>query len=230
MRTATSLVTNLHCPSCVSLIQDVLGNQPNSIIGSVDVSLLRQTVSCIFDETVTDVSSIISTLIRAAFEVQHVTLTDNHGRQITNYGPDFLAKSKQQGRSTSPLRRAQQKHIENCDACKSEKIGAPATHMNEERLVQRTKASIATSSLEVATDQPRVVPPAISHQLDTTIDFVVTIAIQGMTCSSCVGSINRGLEELQYVKKFNIDLVTVSEGTQAHKQHSATTPSHTNPG
>lgn len=44
----------------------------------------------------------------------------------------------------------------------------------------------------------------------TTTGFVTEIAITGMTCGSCVGSVTRGLEELSFVKNVSVNLLSHS--------------------
>ncbi|KAJ6096230.1 ATPase P-type K/Mg/Cd/Cu/Zn/Na/Ca/Na/H-transporter [Penicillium sp. IBT 16267x] len=44
----------------------------------------------------------------------------------------------------------------------------------------------------------------------TSTGFVTEIAITGMTCGSCVGSITRGLEELSFVKNVSVNLLSHS--------------------
>lgn len=49
-----------------------------------------------------------------------------------------------------------------------------------------------------------------SNPEPTTTGFVTEIAITGMTCGSCVGSVTRGLEELPFVKNVSVNLLSHS--------------------
>lgn len=230
MLSATFLITNLHCPSCVSLIHDVLSPAFPGIRGAVDVSLIQQTISCSFDEKVTDVAQIASALTSSAFEVQHVTVLDHNGARVAEQDlglPQIQSPTKWY----TGARRAQRDHIDNCDACKKEKAqNMPKNSLGPKiwsSLIRSRKTSSVSSEVPVsspgkndAADKPFVVsvdthgagnPAAEETQRDqTSTDYHVTVAIEGMTCSSCVGSITRGLENLSYVHKINVDLVSNS--------------------
>jgi P-type Cu+ transporter len=222
MLTVTFLVTNLHCPSCVSLVQDVLGPDFPGLRGPVEVSLIRQTIRCLFDEAVSDVAQITTALTDSAFEVRHITVENANGQRIAEEG--YAPPPQHHPPTWSRMeRRTQRAHIDNCDACKKEKgmlcINSSGFKGWPFKIRSRLYSSSSTSSPvpadveKGATDQAAVAE-AGGVQLDDADgeerDCVVTIAIDGMTCSSCVATITRGLENVPIVSKISIDLVSNS--------------------
>lgn len=49
-----------------------------------------------------------------------------------------------------------------------------------------------------------------SEQTQISTEFVTEIAITGMTCGSCVGSVTRGLEELSFIRNVSVNLLSHS--------------------
>lgn len=222
MLTVTFLVTNLHCPSCVSLVQDVLGPDFSGLRGPIEVSLIRQTIRCSFDEAVSGVAQIATALTDSAFEVRHITVEDANGQRITE--EDYAPPPHHHPATWSRMeRRTQRAHIDNCDACKKEKAMSSTNSSHFKgwpfKIRSRLYSSSSTSSpvpgdvekgpiVNVAGAEAEVV--RVVDDGGEERDCLVTIAIEGMTCSSCVATITRGLETLSIVSKISIDLVSNS--------------------
>ncbi|THY64505.1 heavy metal translocatin [Aureobasidium pullulans] len=179
---------NLHCPSCVAHVQDVLAPLPG-ILCAEEISLINQTIRVEFDSTIANHQSIIKTLVGAAFEIEHVALYDQLGRRIRDY--DYDENHHYANSSGRPL----QEHIDNCDACRD---GSSGQH---DLKVQPTDS---TSSKTPSDQNPAVI------DIEDSSPYTALLSIEGMSCGSCSGKITSGLQELPFVSEATIDLLTNS--------------------
>ncbi|KAH7408240.1 E1-E2 ATPase-domain-containing protein [Phaeosphaeria sp. MPI-PUGE-AT-0046c] len=105
-------------------------------------------------------------------------------------------------------------HIEQCEQCRCEGGGISLEINNEEELSYKpspivTSSPKASFDCSTSVDQKSpssetfvvVAPPQL--QL-----YKVTLAITGMTCSSCVSAITHAVEELPFVQTINVNLLT----------------------
>ncbi|MCJ1252865.1 hypothetical protein MMC24_000671 [Lignoscripta atroalba] len=134
--TTTVLVNNVHCASCVSVIDELLRNLGHGI-RDVQVNILSHEVR-LQHTTAVAASAICQALDDAAFEVYSATTTDERGRLISELsfadGPDgwlevaaeILRQPHQmQPRPTSiphfdgPKREKRKRHVEKCLACQA---------------------------------------------------------------------------------------------------------------
>ena len=69
--------------------------------------------------------------------------------------------------------------------------------------------AIEDIGFEAFLDEVNPVPSLSSHQAAPTT-YITEIAITGMTCGSCVGTITRGLEELPFVRDISVNLLSHS--------------------
>ena len=214
--TTTLLVKNIHCPSCVSYAEDVLQTLPE--IHKVDISIIDHTIRVQHGPNEQLPNRIKQELSGAAFEIEHIAARDAAGRvHFEQDLPESLTGSSSQ--SAWPwykkMSRAERKHIENCNACKS-KIS------NQQRRTRRSRGWALTSRMMGSSpSKPADLEKADS---DSTIDsskpdekvnekhadvqqWMATIAIDGMTCASCVGTITNILEPIDYVSSVNINLL-----------------------
>ncbi|OAG40427.1 hypothetical protein AYO21_05327 [Fonsecaea monophora] len=213
--TSTFLVSNIHCPSCVSYVQDTLNGIPG--IQSIQVSLIDQTIRVKHAQDSTR-EVIVSELIKSAFEVEHVTTIRADGVQSHDSDVSPRPANAQLSRSRWLMSRAQRKHIENCKACQREKG-------------QRSRPKLSWSSLmrlrrrqahpkQTSTDEEAAISDdtLAEHKLSSkNVDgageesapchYVATISIGGMTCASCTSSITKGLDSLDFVDSVNVNLM-----------------------
>lgn len=223
----TLLVKNIHCPSCMSYAQDVLRSLPD--IQKVEISLIDQTVRVQHGAGIDLAQRITQELSDAAFEVQHASARDARGRIQYEYElPEPAANSTSAWTwPKSSMSKAQRKHIENCNACKSKVPTKPqrARKPRQWALASRVMRSASpkhpdldlekansTASLSDASDlddkQPdRRVKEVENHSTDKQQRWISTIGIEGMTCASCVGTITNILEPMSYVVSVNINLL-----------------------
>ena len=218
---STLLVSNIHCPSCVSYVEDLL--QPLSNILTVDVSIVDQTVRVTHMGSMT-ASIITKELVAAAFDVRHVTVHDSTGHKISEIEPQLRAAH----RAAHPMRplsryRAERKHIENCKACQVKPSGRQQRVTTPWSSLRRTtqsedpeKQEILACPSDEGARQSRVsndktvttgLDGIIDHPSDTQAEFVATLSIAGMTCASCPAAITKELESLDFVRSVSINLL-----------------------
>ena len=223
----TIFISNLHCPSCVEGIKTALStleSKPESIL----VSIVSQSVVVRHTASLS-VQDIITPLDATGFEVhsifQNNTLVNSKGTK-KEQGKDWHADLDHHATSkwlrprglsgSSEIAWRRKKHLENCGQCKKEVDDSMLRAQNSEKLL--LDAEIAAFSpthslndskqleqnLSVPTDFVAVgsVPPQAT--------FRVTIAISGMTCSSCVSAITHAIQQLSWVQSIDVSLLTNS--------------------
>lgn len=231
--TTTLLVKNIHCPSCVSFAEDVLRPLPD--IHKVDISIIDHTIRVQHDAKKELAQHIIQELSEAAFEIQHVSTRDTTGRVHYEFDlsePSARTSSHKAWPWSRSMSKAERKHIENCNACKSklESDQAPRRVRRPRQLAlaslmgwtsaskpsdlekAETTSSVAASSDREEKNTDNVIIQASPDQEDHLDDkvresWIATIAIEGMTCASCVGTITNLTEPIDYVQSVNINLL-----------------------
>ena len=131
----TILVKNIHCASCVSYVQRILGRFGNAI-HQIDTSLISHQVR-ILHERPLSASEICRSLSDAAFEVYNAITLDGSGRKVQEFGaedsgdgwleaatefwiPSSLNPSKGNECIQLSDRSRQKSHLMNCAACQKE--------------------------------------------------------------------------------------------------------------
>lgn len=217
MHTALFLVDNIHCPSCISLITDILSKK-DGVAADVQVSLIQQTVRVSFDEDVINHRAISTALAGAAFDVQHVTVFNAQGAQVDDQNLKTIS-DQDSPRWSRMWHRAQKNHIENCDACQREqaqmsgiksKAKTWATIVRTRRLSTSASAPSSAPGTAAAVDRPLVLNVDGPAPPEDSITYTASLAIEGMTCGVCIGTITRGVQDLPFVSSVNIDLLTNS--------------------
>jgi Cu+-exporting ATPase len=233
--TTTILVKNIHCSSCITHIQQVLGSFaiPAS---KIRVSILEQDI--LIRDTAPEAGySLCKALVEAAFEVHSAYTVDQSGNVVS----ELKIVSDQRGwldtatglclptQSTTPSFRelsnmapglAEKRHLENCAACKAERKQSAE---NASRLNSSGKdgySMVIGSSGDGATSLPTNIGTLPSLQDGVSADRIHTemnmeegsyktiVSISGMTCAACPNAITRGLRELPFVEDLNITLMT----------------------
>lgn len=192
--------SNLHCPSCISHIQDILGRLPG-VSSADEVSLINQTIRVVYNSKTINHQSITNALTSSAFDIEHIALFDSHRRLVEEH--DLPATSH----SNAPEARPQQQHIDNCTACRVEwgQDGASAK-------LPTTSTTAATAS----NDNPAVIDIDDPSEYDPSATYTASLSIEGIRCGSCTGKITAGMEVLPFVTKVNIDLLTNSGVVDFH--------------
>ncbi|KAJ2904123.1 E1-E2 ATPase-domain-containing protein [Zalerion maritima] len=187
-RTTTVLITNLHCPSCVTHIEETL--EPLSPEPTpVSASIVTQTVTIHHPSSLT-ASEIKKALEESGFEIDRITqdgADDNalEGDTLASPRPRSSssrrrswASARHQGKKDASKETA--KHVENCDMCRAE-LGSSKTDLH---------------SVHVDAGAENLVKASLS--------------ISGMTCSSCVSTITDELESKDYVRSVAVNLINNS--------------------
>ncbi|KAJ5084987.1 hypothetical protein N7532_009758 [Penicillium argentinense] len=206
-RTTTFLLSNLHCASCVSNIEEALFRLvPRPI--SVDPSIVSQTVTVRHHPSLPE-STLSKALRDAGFNIYNVVRDTESGFNTDNGNPNENALAEQDGwidraveiwskrynLGNKSEKKRIARHIERCDICRLEK-GAKS---GEKMLSASTMGQGVTNEPFIvigSTDSPKAVK--------------VTISITGMTCGTCVGKISEALEVHSWVQSVNVTLLTNS--------------------
>ena len=215
--TAILLISNIHCPSCVSYVQDVLGHVPGIEPNSA-VSLIDHTVRVAYDNTTIQDRDIVEALQYAAFEVRHVTVLDASGINVLEYSFDPLNTTSAPAWRRN-LTSTQKEHLKNCRACQQDRAGRKP-HRQIWSFMRRalpwmdhsdtSQTAAKAAHLETFVDEPLVINVDGPRDDEKTPSLRGVFSIGGMTCSVCVGTISRGLQELSFVHNANVDLVSNS--------------------
>jgi heavy metal translocating P-type ATPase len=173
-------------------------------------------------------------LIQAAFEVHHVTTYDHDGAVVSDLDTTsdagfFSTLHCPASASTSENRR----HIVNCDACRKEELerqtAAAADPSKEAAATPSTNGKAQNSAHQFAgtrdsSDVESLVPRKSladassstfgndTHQVPPPGDreFNARISIGGMSCASCVNTITKEVQQLDFVREVTINLLTSS--------------------
>jgi P-type Cu+ transporter len=216
---STFVVSNIHCPSCTSYIQDIL--RPITGIEDIHVSLIDHLIRIKHHyDQVSDV--ILAELTKAAFEVRHVTTI----RQDDSVLRDFDVPQVQSFPALRSWRmsKAQRKHIDNCEACQQEKNRWPRHKSFQDKWtrVQQLRSEREEEKSGIVSNETLVEDGSAVIDIDGSIgkhipaQYTATISIGGMTCASCVGTISQGLDKLDFVTKTHVNLVANNASVAYH--------------
>ncbi|KAI3187539.1 hypothetical protein CBS147311_10162 [Penicillium roqueforti] len=205
-RTTTFLLSNLHCASCVSNIEEALfrlAPRPSS----VDLSIVSQTVAVRHHPSLPE-STLSRALYDAGFEIYDV-VRDAETRVDTedgNCNESSLAEqdgwidraveiwSRRYKSANTFEKKRIATHIERCDICRAEKEKSDKQTLSASTVGQGT------------TNEPFVVIDSTASPKSAK----VAISILGMTCGTCVGKISEALEMQPWVQSANVTLLTNS--------------------
>lgn len=185
----TFLIPNLHCPTCVSKIESTLSSL-RPAPDSVRVSIVSHTVTVRHSRSLS-LATIAQALDDAGYEIFDVV------PDLDSPPPD-LPLNLQQGLEPPSFEQAlsrwrshasevevnkRRRHLETCQHCQT-----------------LSKDSTEAQTLELVVD----------HLTSTPKRFKANFMVEGMTCSSCVGTISRALKELVWVRSADVSLITHS--------------------
>ncbi|RYO14587.1 Copper-exporting P-type ATPase A [Alternaria arborescens] len=182
------LVSNLHCPSCVSHVQDVLSHLPG-IESASEVSLITQTIRVVHDNTVISPHEIIEALVKSALEIKHVVHLNSQGHQVADYDVSDA------NTLTTGGERPQKSHIDSCEACQK-------VWQGKDFSVNATSSTATVTKVDV---NPNIINIQDPSQDDR---YNASISIEGMSCGSCTGKVMRSLDRLPFVSKASVDLLS----------------------
>ena len=219
---STLLVSNIHCPSCVSYVEDVLRSLPDII--KVDISIVQHRIQVQHRGSPAQASEIAKELMDAAFDVQHVSTTNSEGRKVNEFEPSERSSIHRWDRRWPlSMSKVQRRHIENCNACKAKTVHKSKGTLSWAAIKQGRQTSehrrqiISGKELRSKTsddsydgrEKPVVIDidGARAQGFSEPSHFEATFSIGGMTCASCTGTITKELESLHSVRSVNVNLL-----------------------
>ncbi|CAI6332483.1 unnamed protein product [Periconia digitata] len=229
----TIFISNLHCPSCIESIQESLGAlspAPTSVscsVGSHSVTL-RHSASLALDQVTGSVEA-AGFEVHSVFQENTTTVsgpvevcrfdsgdTTDWGNSLEHAVAKWFSSTSDSRSTRAPIEKMREKHVEQCEQCKEEAGGVQLRDASHEE-VSKTKPEPAVtihSSIDDTTlDGARSPSTKDFVQIDSTENVLVckaVVAIEGMTCSSCVNSVTQAVEQLPWVRSVNVNLLTNS--------------------
>jgi Cu+-exporting ATPase len=227
--TTTCFISNLHCPSCVDGIQaslSALDPPPQDVFVSiVSHSVVVRHAACL------NVDDITVSLEAAGFEI-HSVFQDNKAVRNPVEVKNPEGKSNEWHTSFEravnhwlhpiPARegshddmKKKEAHLAQCEQCKREGGGVS---LHSEEVLPFKPAPIVTSSPRASLDDSTSAEPksplseafvAVNSPVAPQV-YKATLALTGMTCSSCVSAITHAVQERPWVHSVNINLLTNS--------------------
>ncbi|KAN0110746.1 heavy metal translocatin [Hyaloscypha variabilis] len=190
--TTTFLISNIHCDSCLTYIQDVLGPL-RLVLQSITADYVSNELKVIHAPEYSG-NEISRALLDAGFEVVGFRTENEFGRVIyeqersgsergfSNYASTLVAPSSHratslelQGTMNDTLK---EKHFEHCLTCQN--------------------------SVEKGISKEFIVSiPEAQH-------FTASLSIRGMTCAACILSITEGVQQLECLEDISVSLLTNS--------------------
>ena len=222
--TTACFISILHCPSCVQTIHDSLSAlhpAPEDIV----VSIISNSVT-VHHSTFLSVADILGSLEPTGFEVHSIFQDDRtvyeskEGSSSDGQTWSCAARSNSSisqwtaieaaGQDKRNMRKAT--HLGKCEQCKVEEGGiSPVLTALDHKMTPIIAASSKTSFEDDLFAQPKPQEPLDNTEVaHFTASYKATMALSGMTCSSCVSSITHALKSLSSVHTININLLTNS--------------------
>lgn len=224
--TTRFLLSNLHCPSCVTAIEEAFSTlvpKPISVSSSVvsswvtvrhDASLPFINMLSVLQDGGYEVVSVVSDVTAVAKGVADDDLSGMlGGTSITGLLKQTLSpnsgNSRSDARNETKLETMREKHKQKCDACRS----GETSSMKDDKPV-----SFVGDVSESSDHESHLASTATEHLenlvvIDSGEDEVIwraSFAIGGMTCASCVDTVTKSVEGPEWVKKVSVRLVTAS--------------------
>lgn len=220
--TTSFLLSNIHCPSCVSHIQDLLyALHPKPV--SVSPSLVTSWVTVQHEKSIS-ARRIAEILEDAGFYISSITPEDRDegvtkGKSTvatdeSGYLDQLLNRWRSGNRSPDAARQKQSnRHLQNCKQCRKELSEKNALH-DSSKLSQDSSVDSLVQSTSNSTKQK---PPSthkkelvvVDHENDDDL-WRASVAVGGMTCAACVVTITEELQKKPWVKSINVNLIANS--------------------
>ncbi|KXL41580.1 hypothetical protein M433DRAFT_720 [Acidomyces richmondensis BFW] len=195
-RLTTILVDNLHCPSCVATVQETLSTLRPAPF-SVSTSIVLHEIKVVHPITLS-ASRIARTLTGAGFELDSVLPSVFHDSNIE--ARDYTSKSTpKSNRDHYDVHSQSEMHIRQCEACKAQ---LAALKTAEKGFSAMGKLTTMRSSDETLT--------SVMDDRLTGVKYRISLAISGMSCSSCVGNITGALQGRPWILSMDVNLLTSS--------------------
>ncbi len=219
------LIPNLHCPTCVTTVADSLASlrSPPSNINS---SIVSHIVTVTHDATL-GVSAIKDALEDGGFEVYSLAQDRDVADLDLENGPGYQSNRSGVKRWLSYTTRShvketelkREKHIASCSQCQAERrlttTEPPRSSLSPKK--EKTDGILTTGTLPLTAQinspsEPQVTTSSTvgSSLTDEPDLFQASVALGGMTCSSCVGTITDAIRQYGWVHSVEVNLLTNS--------------------
>ncbi|GKT86298.1 LOW QUALITY PROTEIN: copper-transporting ATPase [Colletotrichum tofieldiae] len=220
--TTSFLLANLHCPSCVSSIQqalqescshDVIWVSPNVVTSVVTIEHRHTptpdiTIRCMAKSLQDAGFEICGVTTTAATDTDLETITQSQPQTCVNGSPhngalDGLLSFAPRWSSESPEAQ-REAHLLNCKQCResedsshSEDRGVPSDSNGHQNGLRKStsKSNGLASVKDMASDGSK---------------WRATLSVGGMTCASCVNAIREELNKRDWIDNATVNLVTNS--------------------
>ncbi|KAK5311200.1 hypothetical protein LTR93_011800 [Exophiala xenobiotica] len=197
--TTTALINKVHCASCLTYIQEVLGTlQPAPLTITANYISHEVTIVHFSDHSATDIARALSD---AAFEVQSVQTEDESGHII--YEQDLVQTHQEWLEQAAQMPSEQASTLSRYQTAAHHELRDDAGYqLDEKHLDHCVLCQKADEKAETSKDVIVTIPEAQK--------FTATLNITGMTCAACILSINEGLQGLQFLTDVSVGLLTNS--------------------
>ncbi|KND90662.1 putative copper-transporting ATPase HMA5 [Tolypocladium ophioglossoides CBS 100239] len=224
--TTSFLLGNLHCPSCVAVIKNLLQEEFGDKVLWVSPNVVTSVVTVEHEGASAEfIRSMARTLEYVGFEICGVDTTAPISGSMDSLS---LAEQGESSRDVpqsygtfgimfrlwlnktppgTPIASKAAAHLDNCEACKSA-TAHDQDHLSEDSVHLARDPSVA----------PRIQKPASSTPFKgITVDngaptplLRATVSVGGMTCASCVNTITDEVQKNPWVARIVVNLVTNS--------------------
>ncbi|KAJ4296185.1 hypothetical protein N0V90_006229 [Kalmusia sp. IMI 367209] len=226
--TTTLFITNLHCPSCIEIIQDSLSAfvpapdfisysiVSHSIVLRHNTSLAVRDIAATLEDAGFEIHSIFqdNKTVFAPVEVCHFEDRSKEWESSLEHAVTRWVQKGVPSNSREDMHK-REKHVEQCEQCKAEAGGVRLDLTDEkESWPSKPQPVVTTTDIRGSGQFDRTRSPVLGSVIVDTSSAVstcrATIGISGMTCSSCVSSITNAVEQLPFVQSINVNLLTNS--------------------
>jgi P-type Cu+ transporter len=207
------LISNIHCSSCIRSIEEALYRLDppplgvshsivqNTVTVTHSVSLAIETIAHTLEEEGYDVYSIIKEPLsdypavtddpRLGLPQRRKTVTAAQGlRRFTS------------SRSLATEQRRREQHEKHCEQCRLE-------HKADQEALPHSHGPLQGET-EATDDSAKLEDFVVLHPASSIKSYIAVIAIEGMTCSSCVNTVSEALKSKPWVQSVDVNLLTNS--------------------
>ncbi|KAH8887660.1 ATPase, P type cation/copper-transporter [Thozetella sp. PMI_491] len=236
--TTSFLLGNLHCPTCVSAIKEVIHQACGDHVHWVSPNVVTSVVTVEHDSAASpSVKEMHSALEDSGFEVCGITTSasaasgaaDQDALMITNLengdssrgdggarGPaSTFARWASASRATNKSHSvSSQAHLKNCEQCRASKGQQPVDRKEEAVDTPLPHPSRSTPLDDSSMSEEKKISTKSFIAVETELAYPqvwrASLAIGGMTCAACANNISKELYKRDWVVKAAINLVNNS--------------------
>ncbi|KAL1590485.1 hypothetical protein WHR41_00535 [Cladosporium halotolerans] len=173
------LIPNLHCPTCVSHVTSVVnGLNTNAVVS--DCSIVNHIVTIAHGRNVS-VQLLGETLTSAGYEIFD-----------TIWDPTLDEKTSRPAVQDARLEEA----VQRWDPRRHSQVDEATRLLHDANCEMCASSGHANLESVTSTDTGATRP-----------EFIATLSVEGMTCSSCVGNVTKALQAIENVQQANVSLI-----------------------